>query len=66
MRNLAQLVKIRSINKVNNFEKTLQENTQAGKDLKQETQAGFKAVNRELIKYMTMVARHSLIFKILT
>ena len=47
---IAGQIKIRSINKVNNFEKTLQENTQAVKDLKQETQAGFKAVNQRIDK----------------
>lgn len=47
---IAGQIKIKSINKVNNFEKTLQENTQAIKDLKQETQAGFKAVNQRIDK----------------
>jgi hypothetical protein len=43
-------IKIKSINKVNNFEKTLQENTQAVKDLKQETETGFNAVNKRIDK----------------
>lgn len=47
---IAGQIKIRSINKVNNFEKSLQENTQAIKDLKQETQSGFKAVNERIDK----------------
>jgi hypothetical protein len=43
-------IKIKSLNKVGNFEKTLQENTQAVKDLKQETENGFKAVNGRIDK----------------
>lgn len=43
-------IKIKSLNKVSNFEKTLQENTQAIKDLKQETETGFKAVNLRIDK----------------
>ena len=43
-------IKIKSLNKVGNFEKTLQENTQAIKDLKQETETGFKAVNLRINK----------------
>ena len=43
-------IKIKSLNKVGNFEKTLQENTQAVKDLKQETENSFKAVNGRIDK----------------
>jgi hypothetical protein len=43
-------IKINTLNKITNIEKSLQDNTQAVKDLRQETQAGFKTVNLRIDK----------------
>jgi hypothetical protein len=43
-------LKIKSMNKVNTFEKSLQENTEAIKDLNKKTEEGFKAVNGRIDK----------------
>ena len=47
---VAGQVKIKSLNKVNNFDKSLQENTQAVKDLNKKVEDGFKAVNGRIDK----------------
>jgi hypothetical protein len=43
-------IKIKSINKVNNFEKSLQENTKATVELKEEMKNGFDKVNKRIDK----------------
>jgi hypothetical protein len=43
-------LKIKSLNKVNTFEKSLQENTKAIQDLNKKTEDGFKAVNERIDK----------------
>jgi uncharacterized protein YoxC len=47
---VAGQVKIKSLNKVNNFEKALEENTRATTELKQEMKTGFDAVNKRIDK----------------
>jgi hypothetical protein len=43
-------IKIKSLNKINNFEKSLQDNTKATTELKEEMKDGFKAVNLRIDK----------------
>jgi len=43
-------VKVLRLNKINEFEKTLQENTKANVEMRKEMQEGFKAVNNRIDK----------------
>ena len=43
-------IKIKSLNKISNFEKSLQDNTKATTELKEEMKDGFKAVNGRIDK----------------
>ena len=47
---VAGQIKIQSLNKVNNFEKSLQQNTQAITDLNKKVDDGFKTVNSRINK----------------
>lgn len=47
---IAGQIKIKSLNKVNNFEKSLQDNTQAIQDLNKKVDDGFKATNSRINK----------------
>jgi Sec7-like guanine-nucleotide exchange factor len=47
---IAGQIKIQSLNKVNNFEKSLQQNTQAITDLNKKVDDGFKATNKRIDK----------------